>query len=78
MNEMISELLNSDIQENRELGSALLKSEHIPEKEREYFISALIEKFLKNQIGDTEVLKNVIEAYNNLSSNNIKNRIEKI
>ena len=70
-NELIESLLNSDIQENRELGSLLLCSEQIPEEEREDYINDIIEKFLyqNNAMVDIEVFKNAINAYGNLSKN---------
>lgn len=70
-NELIESLLNSDIQENRELGSLLLCSEQIPEEEREDYINDIIEKFLyqNNPMVDIEVFRNAINAYGNLSKN---------
>jgi len=70
-NELIESLLNSDIQENRELGSLLLCSEEIPEEEREGYINDIIEKFLygNNVTIDAEVFRNAIKANKNLSKN---------
>lgn len=69
-NELLEKLLNSDIKENRELGSLLLSSEHIPEEDREGYIDEIIEKFLtETMIQDVEVFKNAINAYYNLSRN---------
>ena len=37
-NDLIEQLLNSDIEENRLFGSLLLSSEQIPEEERDYYL----------------------------------------
>ena len=76
-NELLESLLKSDLIENLEFGSVLLKSENIPEEEREEYIKELVSKYLKGQLHG-EVANNIIEAYNNLSVNKtIKKRVKK-
>ena len=79
-NELIDNLLNSDIEENREFGTLLLSSDQIPEEEREPFIMECIEKFLKgNENLSLEMQKNIIMAYSGLSKNKtLTNRVIKL
>ena len=79
-NELIDNLLNSDIEENREFGTLLLSSDQIPEEEREPFIMECIEKFLKsNNDLSLEMQKNIIMAYSGLSKNKtLTNRVIKL
>ena len=79
-NELIDNLLNSDIEENREFGTLLLSSDQIPEEEREPFIMECIEKFLKsNNDLSLEMQRNIIDAYSNLSKNKtLTNRVIKL
>lgn len=80
MNDLLESLINSDIEENQEFGSLLLKSKDIPEKEREIYIKQLITKYLDNTYTiNSVIMNNVIEAYSNLSSiNTLKNRVKKL
>ena len=57
-NNIIEELLTSDIEENRILGSSLLKSEYIPENEREEYIKNLIKNHLDGKYVEKEILEN--------------------
>lgn len=78
-NDLIEQLLNSDIEENRLFGSLLLSSEHIPEEEREPYIMKLIHEFLKNSNMTIDMQRNLISAYNGLSVNKtIKDRIVRL
>lgn len=80
MNDLLASLMNSDIEENQEFGSLLLKSKDIPEEDREVYIKQIIVKYLdnNNSISST-IMNNVIDAYSNLSSSNtLKNRIKKL
>lgn len=80
MNDLLASLMNSDIEENQEFGSLLLKSKDIPEEDREMYIKQIIVKYLdnNNSISST-IMNNVIDAYSNLSSiNTLKNRIKKL
>ena len=80
MNDLLASLLNSDIEENQEFGSLLLKSKDIPEEDREVYIKQIIFKYLynNNSISST-IMNNVIDAYSNLSSiNTLKNRVKKL
>lgn len=80
MNDLLASLMNSDIEENQEFGSLLLKSKDIPEEDREVYIKQIIVKYLdnNNSISST-IMNNVIDAYSNLSSINIlKNRVKKL
>lgn len=80
MNDLLASLMNSDIEENQEFGSLLLKSKDIPEEDREVYIKQIIVKYLdnNNSISST-IMNNVIDAYSNLSSiNTLKNRIKKL
>lgn len=77
--DLLEQLINSENEESREFLSLLLNAEHIPEAEREIYIKKLLQDYLYNDNKLTEVMKeNLIKAYNNLSSNNIKDRIKKI
>jgi len=77
-NELLEQLINSEIEENLEFGSLLLNSEHIPQEEREVYINKIITKFLGNITVPQQVLKNVIDARNNLNNNYAKNKVKKI
>ena len=79
-NDLIEQLLNSDIEENRLFGSLLLSSEQIPEEEREPYIMQLVGKFLNdNSKIPLDMQRNILSAYNGLSTNrSIKNRIVKL
>ena len=79
-NELIDNLLNSDIEENRTFGTLLLSSDQIPEEEREPYIMECIEKFLKsNNDLSLEMQRNIIDAYSNLSKNKtLTNRVIKL
>jgi hypothetical protein len=77
-NELLEQLINSEIEENLEFGSLLLNSEHIPQEEREVYINKIITKFLVNITVPQQVLKNVIDARNNLNINYAKNKVKKI
>lgn len=80
MNDLLASLMNSDIEENQEFGSLLLKSKDIPEEDREVYIKQIIVKYLdnNNSISST-IMNNVIDAYSNLSSiYTLKNRVKKL
>ena len=79
-NELLEQLINSEIEENKEFGSLLLNSENIPQEEREVYINQLLKKFLSsNNLNiSIQVLENVINARNNLNINYAKNKIKKI
>lgn len=80
MNDLLASLMNSDIEENQEFGSLLLKSKDIPEEDREVYIKQIIVKYLdnNNSISST-IMNNVIDAYSNLSPiNTLKNRVKKL
>ena len=80
MNDLLASLMDSDIEENQEFGSLLLKSKDIPEEDREVYIKQIIVKYLdnNNSISST-IMNNVIDAYSNLSSSNtLKNRVKKL
>ena len=79
-NELLENLINSDIAENQIFGSLLLKSQDIPEEEREIYIKQILEKYLHSSSSvDKDVMNNVIEAYSDLSSvNTLKNRVKKL
>jgi hypothetical protein len=77
-NELLEQLINSEIEENLEFGSMLLDSEHIPQKEREVYINQILKRFLGNITVPQQVLENVINARNNLNINYAKNKVKKI
>jgi hypothetical protein len=77
-NELLKTLSESDIEENQEFLSILLDSEHIPQEEREVYINKILTKFLGNITVPQQVLKNVINARNNLNINYAKNKVKKI
>ena len=79
-NDLIEQLLNSDIEENRLFGSLLLSSEQIPEEEREPYIMQLVADYLRD---DSKIPKdirtNILNAYKGLSkTRSIKHRIVKL
>ena len=77
--ELLKQLMESDIEESRELGSLLFNAESIPEAEREIYIRKLLQEWLDDDSKLTDSMReNLINAYNNLSTNNINNRIKKI
>lgn len=78
-NQLIEELLNSDIEENKEFGTLLLSSDQILEEEREPYIMELIDKFLKGNNLTLDMQRNLISAYNSLSKNKtLKDRVIKL
>lgn len=79
-NELLEQLLNSEIEENLEFGSLLLSSQNIPQEEREVYINQILTKFLGSNGANIskEVLENVINARNNLNINYAKNKVKKI
>lgn len=77
-NELLEQLINSEIEENLEFGSLLLNSENIPQEEREVYINQILKKFLGNITIPKQVLENVINAKNNLNINYAKNKVKKI
>jgi hypothetical protein len=77
-NELLEQLINSEIEENMEFGSLLLGSENIPQEEREVYINQILTRFLGNITVPQQVLKNVIDARNNLNINYAKNKVKKI
>ena len=79
-NELLEQLLNSEIEENQEFGSLLLSSQNIPQEEREIYINQILTKFLGSNGANIskEVLENVINARNNLNINYAKNKVKKI
>jgi hypothetical protein len=77
-NELLEQLINSEIEENQEFGSLLLNSDHIPQEEREVYINQILTKFLGNITVPKQVLENVINARNNLNINYAKNKVKKI
>ena len=79
-NDLIEQLLNSDIEENRVFGTLLLSSEQIPEEEREHYIMQLVADYLRD---DSKIPKdirtNILNAYKGLSkTRSIKHRIVKL
>ena len=79
-NDLIEQLLNSDIEENRVFGTLLLSSEQIPEEEREPYIMQLVADYLRD---DSKIPKdirtNILNAYKGLSkTRSIKHRIIKL
>jgi hypothetical protein len=79
-NDLIEQLINSDIEENRLFGSLLLSSEQIPEEEREPYIMQLVADYLRD---DSKIPKdirtNILNAYKGLSkTRSIKHRIVKL
>jgi hypothetical protein len=79
-NDLIEQLLNSDIEENRVFGTLLLSSEQIPEEEREPYIMQLVADYLRD---DSKIPKdirtNILNAYKGLSkTRSIKHRIVKL
>lgn len=77
-NELLEQLINSEIEENQEFGSLLLNSDHILQEEREIYINQILKKFLGNINVPKQVLENVINARNNLNINYAKNKVKKI
>ena len=79
-NELLEQLINSEIEENLEFGSLLLSSQNIPQEEREIYINQILTKFLGSNGANIskEVLENVINARNNLNINYAKNKVKKI
>jgi hypothetical protein len=77
-NELLEQLINSEIEENQEFGSLLLNSDNIPQEEREIYINQILKKFLGNINVPKQVLENVINARNNLNINYAKNKVKKI
>lgn len=79
-NDLLDSLMKSDIEENKEFASLLLKSQDIPEEDRESYIKQIIATYLNDKSSvSTTIINNVIEAYSNLSSvNSLKNRVVKL
>ena len=78
-NTLLENLLSSNLEESLEFGSLLLKSESIPEEEREPYIRELIKRYLKEDVTlSSATINNMIEAYNKLTKDVMKNRIHKL
>lgn len=79
-NDLIEQLLNSDIEENRVFGTLLLSSEQIPEEEREPYIMQLVAEYLRDDSKiPKDVRTNILNAYKGLSkTRSIKHRIIKL
>lgn len=78
-NTLLENLLSSNLEENVEFLSLLLNSESIPEEEREPYIRELIKRYLKEDVTlSSATINNMIEAYNKLTKDVMKNRIHKL
>lgn len=78
-NTLLENLLSSNLEESLEFGSLLLNSESIPEGEREPYIKELIKRYLKEDVTlSSATINNMIEAYNKLTKDVMKNRIHKL
>ena len=78
-NTLLENLLSSNLEENLEFGSLLLNSESIPEEESEPYIKELIKRYLKEDVTlSSAAITNMIEAYNKLTKDVMKNRIHKL
>jgi hypothetical protein len=78
-NTLLENLLSSNLEESLEFGSLLLNSESIPEEEREPYIKELIKRYLKEDVTlSSATINNMIEAYNKLTKDVMKNRIHKL
>jgi hypothetical protein len=78
-NNLLQTLSESNLEENVEFLSLLLNSESIPEEEREPYIRELIKRYLKEDVTlSSATINNMIEAYNKLTKDVMKNRIHKL
>lgn len=77
--QLLDELLNSDVEENRILGSLLLSTTDLPYDEMMARIKPTLDEFIKNQEVNPDILSNFINIYNNLRNDEIvKNRVKKL
>ena len=76
---LLDELLNSDVEENRVLGSLLLSTVDLPYDEMMARIKPTLDEFVKNNEVNMDILSNFIKIYNDLRSEDIvKNRVKKL
>jgi hypothetical protein len=76
---LLDELLNSDVEENRVLGSLLLSTIDLPYDEMMARIKPTLDEFIKDKEVNMDVLGNFINIYNNLRNEDIvKNRVKKL
>ena len=82
LNQMIKDLLKSDVLENQELGTALLKSDTISDDEKLKFIEDFIQKAMKDEsifnLEKRNLYENWLELYIPTIKNSIKNRVKRI
>jgi hypothetical protein len=77
--QLLDELLNSDVEENRILGSLLLSTVDLPREEIMARIKPTLDEFIKNREVNADILNNFISIYNNLTSEDVvKNRVKKL
>jgi hypothetical protein len=77
--QLLDELLNSDVEENRVLGSLLLSTIDLPYDEMMARIKPTLDEFIKDKEVNMDVLGNFINIYNNLRDEDIvKNRVKKL
>jgi hypothetical protein len=77
--QLLDELLNSDVEENRVLGSLLLSTIDLPYDEMMARIKPTLDEFIKDKEVNMDVLGNFINIYNNLRNEDIvKNRVKKL
>ena len=77
--QLLDELLNSDVEENRVLGSLLLSTIDLPSDEMMARIKPTLDEFIKDKEVNMDVLGNFINIYNNLRDEDIvKNRVKKL
>jgi len=77
--QLLDELLNSDVEENRVLGSLLLSTIDLPYDEMMARIKPTLDEFIKDKEVNMDVLGNFITIYNNLRDEDIvKNRVKKL
>ena len=76
---MLDDLLNSDVEENRVLGSLLLSTIDLPREEVLSRIKPTLDDFVKEKQVNPDVLNNFIDIYLSLNNKDlVKNRVKKI
>ena len=75
----LDELLNSDIEENRILGSLLLSTIDLSYEEAMERIKPILNEFINERSVNPDILQNFINIYIKLNNKDlVKNRIKKI
>lgn len=83
LNQLVKELLDSNIIENQELGVNLLRSDSVSKEQKVKFIEGFIEDYTKGKINyfsqeQAKIFSAWVALYEETIKDAIKNRVEKL